>query len=227
VTIPDQGWVITLDGPAGSGKSTTARAVAEVLAFLYLDTGALYRAVTVLALRHGVSPDDADSLLALVTTAELRVERDGGGQQIWSKRTNMTDLLRSAEVDRHVSAISAVPEVRQSMLQVQRAQRRSPGLVAEGRDLGTVVFPDADLKIYMVADLDVRALRRAKERRAAGVLSSVESERQALSRRDELDSARPVAPLRRPEGSHLVDTSGLTVAEQTARVVELFRGISA
>jgi cytidylate kinase len=223
VNNPENGWVITLDGPAGSGKSTTARLVADSLNFVYLDTGALYRAVTVLALSHGVAPDDAASLEALVAASGVQVEREDGLQRIRSGSKDLTLLLRSAEVERHVSAISAVPEVRQAMLHVQRAQQKPPGLVAEGRDLGTVVFPDAHLKIYMIADLEVRAQRRAKERQASGQLATVEAERESLARRDRLDSGRQVAPLRQPEGAHVVDTSRLSIQEQAKRVVDLFR----
>lgn len=221
-----KGWVITLDGPAGSGKSTTARLVADGLSFVYLDTGALYRAVTLLALRHGVAPDDGASLEALVASSEVQVRRLRGQQRIFAGGSDLTDVLRGVEVERHVSTISAVPEVRQAMLHVQRSQQKPPGLVAEGRDLGTVVFPDADLKIFLIADLEVRARRRAKERQATGQLASVEVEREALARRDRLDSERKVAPLRQPAEAHVVDTSRLTVQEQTQRVVELFRGIS-
>lgn len=216
-----------MDGPAGSGKSTTARRVAAALAFLYLDTGALYRAVTLLALRRNVATDDGAALEALMRNSPLKVERRGDDQLIRCGTEDVTAELRSAEVERHVSAVSAVPEVRRAMLDVQRAQRRPPGLVAEGRDLGSVVFPDADLKIYLVADLAVRAERRALERRQRGEPASVEGEREALARRDGLDSGRTLAPLRRPEGAHLVDTSGLTIAEQTERVLELFRTVSA
>ena len=226
VTDPINGWVITLDGPAASGKSTTAKRVADVLGFVYLDTGALYRAVTVLAFKGGVAPDDAAALKALLEASDIQVRREGGVQRILSGGSDITLLLRSPEVERHVSAISAVPEVRQAMLQVQRAQQKPPGLVAEGRDLGTVVFPQAHLKIYMIADLSVRAQRRARERQLAGQLASPESERESLARRDQADSGRALAPLRQPEGSVLVDTTGLTIEEQTDRVVDLFRGLS-
>jgi cytidylate kinase len=223
VNSPENGWVITLDGPAGSGKSTTAQQVAEVLEFVYLDTGALYRAITVLALTHGVAPDDHGAMEDLVASSGVQVRRQNDGQHVFTQDTDLTSRLRSAEVDRHVSAISAVPGVRQAMLDVQRAQRQMPGLVAEGRDLGTVVFPDAHLKIYLVADLEVRAKRRAIQRQAQGELASVEAEREALQKRDTYDSTREVAPLRQPDGSQVVDTTEVTIEQQVERVVELFR----
>lgn len=224
---PENGWVITLDGPAGSGKSTTAQRVADELEFVYLDTGALYRAVTVLALTNGVAPDDHAAMEDLVVTSAVQVRRLDGGQHVFAADTDLTPRLRSAEVDRHVSAISAVPGVRRAMLDVQRAQRHKPGLVAEGRDLGTVIFPEAHLKIYLIADLEVRARRRALQRQAQGELASVEAEREALQKRDTYDSTREVAPLKQPDGSQVVDTTQVTIEQQVERVIELFHASAA
>jgi cytidylate kinase len=197
------------------------------LEFVYLDTGALYRAVTVLALTHGVAPDDHSAMEDLVASSAVQVRRQEDGQHVFSQDTDLTPRLRSAEVDRHVSAISAIPGVRRGMLDLQRAQRQCPGLVAEGRDLGTVVFPEAHLKIFLVADLEVRAQRRAIQRQAQGELASVEAEREALQKRDIFDSTREVAPLREPEGSQVVDTTEVTIEQQVERVVELFHACGA
>lgn len=225
MTAPAEGWVITLDGPAGSGKSTTARGVARALDFVYLDTGALYRAITVLALRTN-STENGDALAELASGSNLEVRRQGETQQVLCRGEDLTPLLRSTNVEAHVSAISARPEVRQAMLGLQRAQRRPPGLVAEGRDLGTVVFPEAHLKVYLVADLDVRAQRRALEREGRGEATSVAREQEALAARDRFDSTRKVAPLVEPAGSFVVDTSRLSVAGQIQRVLELFRAVA-
>jgi cytidylate kinase len=223
VAKSEEGKVITIDGPAGSGKSTTAKLVARELEFLYLDTGALYRAIAVLALDKGVSLEDGSSLAALARSADLNVRLTDGNQRVSSGSLDLTPRIRTAEIDAAVSPVSAVPEVRAAMLSLQRAQRRPPGLVAEGRDLGSVVFPDADLKIFMVADLPVRAHRRVIERNAKGESADEQAEMQALARRDQLDSSRPVAPLSRPHDAIDVDTSNLTIREQVARVVTLFR----
>ena len=220
---PDHGFVVTLDGPAGSGKSTTARSVAARLGFVYLDTGALYRALTVLALDSGVAASDGPKLGRLAEAAALRIERNGTGQRVIAEGQDLTDRLRTPEVESAVSAVSAVKEVRDAMLHLQRSQRQPPGLVAEGRDLGTVVFPDADLKIYLVADLAERARRRALERRATGRRATDEEEMAALAARDEFDSGRALAPLRPALDSLEVDTTELTIDEQVDRVVQLFR----
>jgi cytidylate kinase len=223
VVIPDQGWVITLDGPASSGKTTTARGVAERLGFVYLDTGALYRAVTVLTLREGLGAEDREALMRLLASAELRVERSREGQRVLVGEEDVTAHLRSVEVDARVSAVSAQPAVREAMLGLQRDQRTRPGLVAEGRDLGTVVFPEAHLKIYLVADLDVRAERRAQERRTRGEVYDVAAEAVVLAARDTFDAGRAAAPLARPQDAVEVDTSRLSIDGQIDRVVELFR----
>jgi len=221
--MPKHGWVIAIDGPAGSGKSTTAKLVARKLGFVYLDTGALYRAITVLALERDIAVDNGPELARLAREAGLRVLRNGPEQRVMAGNDDLTPRLRSSEVDAAVSPVSAVPEVRAAMLDLQRAQRTPPGLVAEGRDLGTVVFPDADLKIYLVADLPVRAYRRALERKVRGERFDTDAEREALARRDQYDSTRKVAPLSRPDDAVDVDTSKLTIDEQVDRVIELFR----
>lgn len=224
--MSENGWVITLDGPAGSGKSTTASGVAKVLNFVYLDTGALYRAIAVLSMRENIAPEDTERLGDLALRSDLRVRRNGSLQIVLIGEEDITSLLRSPEVDLRVSAVSAVPEVRKAMLGLQRDQRRPPGLVAEGRDLGTVVFPDAHLKIFLVADLEVRAQRRALERKNRGELFDPAAEQVGLAARDKLDSSRSVAPLCKPEGAKVVDTTAVTISDQVEQVVELFRGIS-
>lgn len=224
--MSENGWVITLDGPAGSGKSTTALGVANVLNFVYLDTGALYRAIAVLSMREHIAPEDTERLGDLASRSDLRVRRNGPLQNVLNGEEDITSLLRSPEVDSRVSAVSAVPEVREAMLGLQRDQRRPPGLVAEGRDLGTVVFPDAHLKIFLVADLEVRAQRRALERKNRGEPFDPAAEQVSLAARDKSDSSRPVAPLCKPEGAKVVDTTDISISDQVEQVVELFRGIS-
>lgn len=224
--MSENGWVITLDGPAGSGKSTTALKVAEVLNFVYLDTGALYRAITVLSMREDIALEDHEKLGDLARRSNLRVRRNGSLQDVLSGDEDITSLLRSTEVDLRVSTVSAVPEVRDAMLSLQRDQRMLPGLVAEGRDLGTVVFPDAHLKIFLVADLEVRAERRALERKKRGGVYDPAAEQVGLAARDKFDSNRPVAPLCKPEGAMVVDTTNVSIPEQVEQVVKLFRGVT-
>jgi cytidylate kinase len=198
--------VIAIDGPAGSGKSTVARALAERLDLEYLDTGAMYRAVTFAALRRGIDPSDSDTVARMVETLELSVDASG----VVVDGVDASIEIRGPEVSRAVSIVAANPAVRTEMVRRQRAwvERRGGG-VLEGRDIGTVVFPDARLKVYLTADPEVRAQRRSKE------VSDLDYETVAadMARRDALDSGRDTSPLAQaPDAFHL-DTTGLAVPE--------------
>lgn len=212
--------VVTIDGPAGSGKSTTARLVARRLGYTYLDTGAMYRAVALKALELGIEATDAEGLGRMARETDIRVEPDPDGTRIILDGRDVTSLLRSPEVSRNASPVSAAGAVRERMVAIQREIGRAGGVVAEGRDIGSVVFPDADVKIYLDADLRCRAARRKKDLEAAGRESPVEEVAADLSARDRRDSAREHSPLCVPRGSMRVDTSDLTIDEQVEKVVE-------
>lgn len=198
--------VIAIDGPAGSGKSTVARRLAVRLGLDYLDTGAMYRAVTFAVLRRGFDPSDADDVARVASTIELSVTEQG----VIVDGVDATIEIRGPEVTRAVSIVAANPVVRAEMVRRQRewTERRDGG-VLEGRDIGTVVFPDADLKVYLTASPEVRASRRSKE------VTELEFEVVAadLARRDALDQGREVSPLARADGALEVDTSDLSVDE--------------
>ena len=207
--------VVAIDGPAGSGKSTVARAVAERLGLGYLDTGAMYRSVAFAALRSGVDPDDAEIVANLARNIELEVAPDG---VVTVDGIDATIEIRGPEVTRSVSIVAANPEVRAEMRTRQRewvAQRG--GGVMEGRDIGTVVFPDARLKVYLDASPEVRAARRSKE--VADL--SYETVATDLARRDALDQSRTADPLRTADDAIVIDTSDLGVDEIVDRIMEL------
>ncbi|MEZ5144975.1 MAG: (d)CMP kinase [Acidimicrobiales bacterium] len=206
--------VIAIDGPAGSGKSTVARAVAERLGLGYLDTGAMYRSVAFAALRRGVDPEDRAAVGRIAEEMELDVDPDGTVQV---DGVDATIEIRGPEVTRAVSLVAANPEVREAMRTRQRswAEARGGG-VMEGRDIGTVVFPDAELKVYLDASPEVRAARRHKEVTDL----SYETVAADLARRDALDQGRDHDPLRVADDAVIVDTSHLTVDEIVTRVVE-------
>lgn len=217
--------IIAIDGPAGSGKSTTARLVAERLGLLHIDTGAMYRAVTVKVLEEGVSPDDSDRISRLVESTKVELRRVGAVQHVFLDGRDVTDRVRDPDVTGAVSAVSRIRAVREALVQQQRALGAARGVVLEGRDIGTVVFPDADLKIFLVASLDSRAERRKVELQQTGIETPLDSLKKEIARRDGLDSSREESPLMRAPDALEVDTSDLTIDEQVERVVEKAREI--
>lgn len=217
------GFVVAIDGPAASGKSTTARMAAERLGFLYLDTGAMYRAVTWKALDEGMDPDDAASLEDLVARIRLDLVADPSGGRVLVDGEDVTERIREPRISREVSRVSRASAVRRAMVAAQRAIGERGAVVVEGRDIGTVVFPGAAVKIYLAASIDERARRRREELRSAGLDQDFEELREEIRRRDELDSGRQDSPLRQAEDAVRIDTTGLTVEEQVERVVAIAR----
>ena len=217
--------IVAIDGPAGSGKSTVARAVARDCGFVYLDTGAMYRSVALVALSDGVAPDDADGLTGIAESMSLTFGRDGAGNQtVHANGSDVTAAIRTPQVDDAVSLVSSVPAVRAIMVERQRALAEGTDAVAEGRDIGTVVFPNAEVKVFLTASPEARAHRRAEQNRerSGGVEASDEGRvLAALIERDRADSTRAVAPLRpAPDAVH-IDSSSLTIEEVVSRVEQL------
>jgi len=218
--------VIAMDGPAGSGKSTLARALAARLGYRYLDTGAMYRSVSLAASRAGIEATDAEGLTALLDRIDLRLEANPEGPRVLLDGEDVSEAIRTPEISRIVSAYASRPEVRAAMVRLQRAQRDGGGLVAEGRDIGTVVFPDAELKFYVTADIRERARRRLRdfgadesdEKRLQEVLDDIEN-------RDSVDTGRADSPLTEADDAVTIDTTGLTVEQvldvMRARVAEV------
>lgn len=214
--------IIAIDGPAGSGKSTTARALAQGIGGLYLDTGAMYRAVALRFIQADASATEAEAE-GLMAGLDLHVEPEVTGNRLYLGAQDVTELIRTPEVSRMASAVSALAPVRAAMMQAQRRIARAfvgRGLdvILDGRDMGTVVFPDADLKIFMVAGLDERARRRHAELTRKGATVSLEAVRADMARRDDQDTNRALAPLRKAEDAHELDTTGLTFEEQVEKI---------
>ncbi len=209
--------VVAMDGPSGSGKSSTSRGVATRLGLRYLDTGAMFRAVTWWMLEHDVDVDDPQAVADRADAPALVSGTDPGAPTITVDGRDVAGPIRSQGVTSAVSAVSAVPEVRARLLQEQRAIIGDGGIVVEGRDIGTVVAPDAPVKVYLTADPDARAVRRTAEMTGA----TVEAIQEALIRRDQLDSGRVAAPLVMAEDAHHIDTTPYTLDEVVEQVVAL------
>lgn len=216
--------VVAIDGPAGTGKSTVAGQLAERVGAQYLDTGAMYRAATLAVLRAGAAPDDVDAVAATVEGAEIVLEIGSGGDTVvYLNGEDVSREIRTAEVTAAVSAVSANPVVRTKLVDLQRAHAEADGafLVVEGRDIGTVVFPNAVLKIYLTATPEARADRRHRQNLAAGRPSDLAEVLASVNRRDHLDSTRAMSPLRPAEDAVHVDTSDLTLNQVLDRLTGL------
>jgi cytidylate kinase len=214
--------VIAIDGPAASGKSTTARLVAQRLGYTYIDTGAMYRAVTLAVLHAGIDPDDCGAVERLAADLAIHLERlEDGALHVYLNGRDVSGEIRSPGVTRHVSAVSSHAGVRRRLVELQKQIGEKGGVVIDGRDIGTVVFPDADVKVFMVADLNARASRRQAEFQTMGDDLPLDSLASELAERDRLDSTRAVSPLARADDAVEIDTSGLSIEEQVDIVIDL------
>lgn len=217
---------VAMDGPAASGKSTVARETARRLGLLYVDTGAMYRAVAAEALRRGIAPDDSRSLAELAAGVYVEIEpRERSVSKVLVHGRDVTGDLRTPEVDRIVSTISAIPEVRRRLTALQRKLAARGGVVLEGRDIGTQVLPDAPLKFYITASLAERARRRHEDQAIKGPAPSLETVARELEMRDVADSTRAVAPLEAAGDAIVIDTTNLPVEAVVEAVVEYCRAL--
>jgi cytidylate kinase len=220
--MPDPAPVIAIDGPSASGKGTVAQSVASALGFHYLDSGALYRLVALDALDRGVDLDDAGALARLAATLDVHF----AGEDVFLAGERATAAIRTESCGVAASRVAALPEVRTALLDRQRAFRQHPGLVADGRDMGSVVFPDAYLKVYLVANPKTRAERRYKQLRDKGVAANIEALLLDLAERDARDVARAVAPLKPAPDARILDTTGLTPERAAEAVLAWYREVS-
>jgi CMP/dCMP kinase len=214
--------VVAIDGPAGTGKSSVSRGLARTLGARYLDTGAMYRMVTLAVLRAGVDPTDAEAVGEIASTVQLSVSYDPDRISCYLAGEDVSVEIRGDEVTQAVSAVSSVRAVRTRLVELQRAMAAGPGnVVVEGRDIGTVVLPDAPVKIFLTASAETRARRRNDQNVASGLADDYDGVLVDVRRRDHLDSTRPVSPLRAASDAVIVDTSDMAEAQVIAHLVEL------
>jgi len=214
--------IIAIDGFSGCGKSTTAREVARQLGYTYVDSGAMYRAVTLYFIDNQVDPEDPAAVAHALEHISIGFRiGESGASETWLNGVRVEDRIREMRVSESVSRVSAIPAVRRAMVAQQQRLGQDRGIVMDGRDIGTVVFPHAELKVFLTADIRVRAERRLAELRSKGSDASLEAIIENLSGRDHADSTRDDSPLRRAEGAVDIDTSGITIPEQVGAVVDM------
>jgi CMP/dCMP kinase len=215
--------VITIDGPAGAGKSTVSKALAKRLEYIYLDTGALYRALAYKALNIKIDLDNISALNHLCSTTNIILKNINGEMKVYVDGEDVGDKIRTEEVGLTASKISAVGVVRQCLLKLQREAGENGGIVAEGRDMGSVVFPHADYKFYLDANVDERIIRRQKELLGKGISAEYKIIKDGMMDRDKQDSERTIAPLKPPADSITIDSSGLSVSQVVQRIACLIK----
>lgn len=214
--------VIAIDGPAGSGKSTTAKLLAQRLNFLYLDTGAMYRAITLKALENGIDVNDEKELEKLTKNSVISFKNENGINKIFLDDKDVTQKIRDPWVDQNVSFVSVHKKVRKILVEKQKEIGRENDLVAEGRDTTTVVFPHA-FKAYLCADIEERARRRFLELKDRGIRTSIKEQIKEIAKRDKIDSQREASPLRVAKNSVVIDTTYMTIEEQVNKVIKLYK----
>lgn len=213
---------IAIDGPAGAGKSTIAKRVAKELSFLYVDTGALYRGIALYLLRNGISPEDEEQLAQACRQIHIEIAYENGEQQVILNGENVTDQIRTEEVGNMASASAAKPCVREALLALQRELAAKADVLMDGRDIGTNILPNAQLKIYLTASVETRARRRFQELQEKQAACTIEEIERDIEERDRRDATRRIAPLRQAEDAVWIDSSELSIKEVTERIVALY-----
>lgn len=212
---------IAIDGPAGAGKSTVAKLVAKRLSFLYIDTGAMYRALTYAAMKNDIDVEDGSELRRLLDS--LQIEFDDDGERVFLNKEDVTNRIRNPDVTNNVSKVASHKDVRVKMVERQRELAKSGNVVLDGRDIGTYVLPDAEVKIFLTASVKERARRRYNELRAKGIATDIEQIERDIRRRDELDSTRAFAPLVKAEDAITIDSTDLTIDEVVAKIIDIVK----
>jgi CMP/dCMP kinase len=215
--------IIAIDGPAGAGKTTTAREVARRLGFIYLDTGSMYRAIALAVLRNQVDLSNPEQIAMIAEGVNISIRYENELQRVYLNDENVTEILRSPEVTKAVTPVCEVPAVRRKLVQLQQELGNKGGMVVEGRDIGSVVFPNAEVKIFLTADLKTRAARRILDLHKAGIQADVEITAADIDYRDKRDSERSDGPLIQAPDAIIIDSSELTLDEQVEAIIEQFK----
>jgi len=213
--------IVAIDGPAGAGKSTVSRRLAHALGYTYIDTGSLYRAIGWKAATSGVTMEEGPELRELCAGIDVSLKSVGGELRVYVDGADVSGLIRTPKISLAASKVSAQPSVRARLLELQRNMGKDGGVVLEGRDIGTVVFPEAEAKFYLDASPEERAKRRYDELTAKGVSADLESTKDEMIKRDRDDSKRAIAPLKKAEGAVVIDTTGLTIDEVVAKMKKI------
>jgi len=219
----NKNYIIAIDGPSGSGKSSTARQLASLLDFIYLDTGAMYRSVALAALDEGIDLKDEEAVGRIAGSLEINFVPDKDGDRVLLNGQDVSLRIREPRIDSGSSLVSSYKMVREKMVELQKKFGLKGNIIAEGRDMGTVVFPGADLKIFLVADLETRAARRCLQLKSAGIETSVEEQTASLSSRDMFDSSRELSPLKKADDAVEIDTTNMSLNAQVEKIYELAR----
>ena len=219
--MKDNNIQIAIDGPASSGKSTIAKLLADKYHLVYVDTGAMYRTLTYLALKNKINIDDEQALTALLKEVNITFKRAKDGQDVFANGEKITKKIREHEVTNNVSVVSSFPNVRKELVRRQQALAKESGVVMDGRDIGTVVLPNADVKIFLIASVEERANRRYLENQKKGIETNFERLKEEIIARDDYDSNRKESPLKQAEDAICVDTAGLSITEVVNKCVEL------
>ena len=215
------GYNVAIDGPAGAGKSTIARLVAKEKGYIYVDTGAMYRGLAIHFLDQGIGAGETERVIEACKDADVKIRSEDGIQQVYLNGTNITGRLRDEAVGQMTSKCSAIPEVREKLLDLQRELARTQDVIMDGRDIGTCVLPDADVKVYLTASVKTRAKRRYDELAAKGESCSLDEIERDIEERDERDMNRETAPLRQAEDAVLVDSSDMTIEDVVRTIAGL------
>ncbi len=217
------GYNVAIDGPAGAGKSTIAKMVAKEKGYIYVDTGAMYRALAVYFIEKGIHAEETERIIDAAREAEVSIHYEDGTQQVYLNGDNITAKLRTEEVGNMASMTSPIPEVRERLLELQRSLAREKDVIMDGRDIGTNILPDADVKIYLTASVETRAKRRYKELTEKGMDCNYEAIAKDIQDRDMRDMNRETAPLKQAEDAVLVDSSDMTIPEVVETIAKLCR----